>query len=291
MKGFQRTLEFKRYTDIDLFNADVLDILLEDEVLNNLPVSIVLGSSWRSGDFNIADWLLGAVTDEHGNIVLIAICTKPFNILLNEPAGKPHEGSVEFLASELKRIGFNPPGVLATPGLARRFAGAYCGETGFNQKTTMIIMRLDELAEYKKSPGICRVLTEDDLLFAPSWEHEFCVDCDLPLYTRKENEDRIKTRLGKDTHFIWEDGQPVAQAVHGRNTPNGAVLSWVYTPPQYRGRGYATSVVAEVSKSMFERGKRFCCLFADAANPASCAVYHKLGYYDVCRFEELKFDI
>ena len=126
--------------------------------------------------------------------------------------------------------------------------------------------------------------------FTPSWEQAFCIDCHTPVFTLSENEERIRTRIGKDTHFIWEDGQPVSQAVYGRDTPNGAVVNWVYTPPQYRGHGYATSVVAELSKSLFDRGKLFCCLFADADNPASRSVYRKLGYYDVCEFEEILFD-
>jgi len=151
-------------------------------------------------------------------------------------------------------------------------------------------MRLDKLAEYKKAPGFCRMLTEDDLTFTPSWEHAFCVDCHLPEFTFAENEARIRTRLGKDSHFIWEDGQPVAQAVFGRETPNGAVVNWVYTPPMYRGCGYATSVVAELSDTLLKRGKNFCCLFADADNPISRGVYSKLGYYDVCRFDQIKFD-
>jgi len=296
-------MKFNRYTDVELFKNDVIDILLEDEVQNNLPVSIIMNSSKYSAD----NWLLATVTDDNGVIVLVAVCTLPFNLLLYEcvscqgdtPPGRNVPGYTDVghdtvpchtLVSELKRINFIPPGVLAESGVARRFADAYCGDNGGKLKMTMKLMKLDQIADYKQPPGFCRVLTEEDLSFTPSWEHAFCVDCDLPHYTYAENYDRIKTRVGNNTHFIWEDGEPVAQAVHGRNTPSGAVISWVYTPPLHRGKGYATAVVAEVSKSAFESGKKFCCLYADAANPASCAVYHKLGYYDVCTFDEIKFD-
>jgi hypothetical protein len=153
----------------------------------------------------------------------------------------------------------------------------------------MVIMKLEELSEYNKAPGFCRMLCEDDISFTPLWEHAFCVDCSLPTYKLSESEERIKARIGKNIHYMWVDGQPVAQAVFGRNTPNGAAISWVYTPPEYRGRGYATSVVAELTKNILAGGKSFCCLFADAANPASCAVYRKLGFIDVCEVDELKF--
>ena len=150
-------------------------------------------------------------------------------------------------------------------------------------------MRLEKLAEYKKAPGFVRFLTEKDLSFIPQWEQAFCIDCNLPEYSAVDNQKRVRERLGRNSHFIWEDGVPVAQAAFGRETEGIAVVNWVYTPTQYRGRGYATSVVAEVTKAILARGKQYACLFADAANPASCAVYHKLGYEDVCTFDEIKF--
>ena len=281
-----RKLKFKKYNDVDEFKVGVLDILLEDEVVNNLPISVLIDSKRD----NAADWLLSTVVDEQGTIVLIAVCTKPFNLLLYEPGGLHNDPALEFLASELKRIKFAPPGVLAKSELAQRFTNVYCGGSGSSLHMSMVLMRLDELADYSKAPGFSRILIEDDLLYTPKWERAFCIDCNIHVYTLSENEERIRTRLGKDAHFIWEDGEPVAQAVIGRNTPNSAVISWVYTPPPFRGRGYATSVVAEVSKSAFDKGKRFCCLFADAANPVSCGVYSKLGYYKVCLFDEIRFD-
>jgi len=228
----------------------------------------------------------------------------PFNLLLYEAARQGDGSSVLFqrenktdepspclatLAINLKQTGFSPPGVLARSELARCFADAYCDNNGGKLKMTMKLMKLDKLADYKQANGFCRMLTEEDLSFTPSWEHAFCIDCNLQTYTYAENFDRIKSRLDKNIHFIWEDGEPVAQAVYGRETPNGAAVNWVYTPPKFRGRGYATSVVAELSKSLLDN-KKFCYLFADAANPASCAVYHKLGYYDLYKFDEIKFD-
>ena len=300
-------MKFRRYTDVDEYKADVLDILLEDEVRNNIAVGILVDGKRE----NVSEWLMATVVDDFDKIVLIALCTMPFRLLICEPAGIRHDGSVEFLANELRRIRFAPPGVLAISSLAERFAEAYCngvdeedtdgaGDAGgaysaggaitARHHMTMILMRLDNLAEYTKAPGFCRMLNEKDLSYTPAWENAFCVDCRVPVYTLSESENRIKTRLGMNIHYIWEDGQPVSQAVFGRNTPNGAAISWVYTPPEFRGRGYATSVVAELSKAILDGGKSFCCLFADAANPASCSIYRKLGYYDVCLFDEIKFD-
>ena len=281
-------MRFQRYTDVDVFVNNVLGILLEDEVRNNLLISILVDSNRDKAN----EWLMSTVTDDHGVIILIAMCTRPFYLLLSQPGESRCDITVvEFLASELKRIGFVPSGVLAVKELAGSFVNVYCGSRGSRLHMTMTLMRLDEPADHDEAPGFCRMLTEEDLSFAPSWEQAFCVDCRIPVNSLPEIEARLRARIGMNIHYIWDDGLPVAQAVFGRSTPNGAAVSWVYTPPEYRGRGYATSVVAELSKNILGSGKQFCCLFADAANPASCAVYHKLGYYDVCLFDEIKFDI
>ena len=282
-------MKLRRYTDANEYQADVLDFLLEDEVRNNLPISILVDGTRN----NIADWLMATVTDDFGSVLLVVLCTKPFPLLICKRENVLDNSSVVFLAKELRRIGFEPPGILAIDELAGCFAETYCGGTTISSRLhmTMVLMRLDRLSEYKKASGFCRMLQFEDLSYTPAWENAFCVECRVPIYTLTESEERIKKRLGMNVHYIWEDGKPVAQAVFGRNTPNGAAISWVYTPSEFRGFGYATSVVAELSKNILEGGKSFCCLFADASNPASCAVYHKLGYYDICKFSEIKFDM
>jgi len=289
-------MQFHRYFNVDEFKAVVLELLFEDEVVNNLPIGIVSGSNMNNAAFSTADWLLSMVTDDGGDIVLIAICTKPYCLLLYEPKGKKHKDSIEFLISRLESIDFMPPGVFAPFGLGNIFVETYNklnANTGksldIKMHKTLILMKLEKLAGYKAATGEGRVLTEDDLTYVPFWEQAFCIDCQVPTFTLEENKERIQTRIGKDTHFIWEDGLPVAQAVYGRETPNGAVINWVYTPPLYRGRGYATSVVAAVVKSILRQGKAYCCLFADAMNKTSCNLYRKLGFYDVCEFDEIHF--
>ena len=277
-------MQFRNYENVESFNNDVLETLLKDEVSNNILLSILTESKARYA----TDWLMATVVNE-GGLALAALCTKPFNLLLHGAAGVP-QGCVELLAREIRRIGFSPPGVLAERVLAQRFAEAYCAGSAGKPHLSMNVMRLDRLAEYNKAPGTCRMLEESDMFFVPYWEHAFSVDCRVHAFSIPENVERIRTRVGKDTHFIWEDGAPVSQAVFGRETPNGAIVNWVYTPPHYRGRGYATSVVAELTRSLLERGKSFCCLFADADNPISCEIYRKLGYYDVCLFDDIRFE-
>jgi predicted GNAT family acetyltransferase len=81
----------------------------------------------------------------------------------------------------------------------------------------------------------------------------------------------------------------VSLAGFGGSTPNGVRIGPVYTPPESRGHGYATSLVAHVSARLLERGRRFCFLYTDLANPTSNAIYERIGYERVCESDEIGF--
>ena len=279
-------VRFRRYDNADSFSSDVLPVLLENECQNNILIGLITHSKARYAD----DWLLATIGDG-GSPELIALCVKPFNLLLYTPRSARNEGAVEQLARELPLIGCTPPGVTAENPTAKQFTEAYCPGGAYAKHMTIAVMRLDKPVDHQEAPGFSREIQSGDLFFAPYWERAFSEDCRATVFSIPEITRRLKTRLGKGTHYFWEDGVPVSQAVYGRDTPNGAVINHVYTPPLYRGRGYAASVVGELSNSLLKRGRQFCCLFADADNPASCGLYRKLGYTDVCELEDIRFDI
>ena len=278
-------MKFQRYDSTRAFGDDVLEVLLQHEVQNNLPIGFIKNER----GFDTKNWLMASVKDDSGSIVLTAACTPPFNIVMYETGNKPDDAAVKCLSDALKEIGFAFPGVLAEQGLANRFAETYAGKGAYDCHMTEIIMRLDQVNPIQKAPGFCRELTEDDLFYVPYWERAFGQECGVEFYEIPAHVTGVKRRLGQHRHYIWIDSIPVAQAVNARSTENGAVINGVYTPPHYRGKGYASSVVAELSQMLLDRGNKFCCLFADAHNPISCGIYHKLGYIDQCVFEELKF--
>jgi predicted GNAT family acetyltransferase len=90
--------------------------------------------------------------------------------------------------------------------------------------------------------------------------------------------------------LLWEDdGETVSFAGWGGRTPNGIRVGPVYTPPELRGRGYATAVTADLSRRLLASGRRFCFLYTDLANPTSNAIYERIGYRRVCESAEFRF--
>jgi predicted GNAT family acetyltransferase len=76
---------------------------------------------------------------------------------------------------------------------------------------------------------------------------------------------------------------------YGGPTPGGIRIGPVYTPPEHRRRGYATILVAELSRWLLGRGHRACFLYTDLANPTSNSIYGKIGYRRVCDSAEVWF--
>jgi predicted GNAT family acetyltransferase len=52
----------------------------------------------------------------------------------------------------------------------------------------------------------------------------------------------------------------------------------VYTPPGFRGRGYASVLTAEASRRAREAGAEEVLLYTDLANPTSNSIYQRIGY-------------
>ena len=63
----------------------------------------------------------------------------------------------------------------------------------------------------------------------------------------------------------------------------------VYTPPELRGHGYASAVVAALSQRLLDAGHQYCALYTDLANPTSNSIYQKIGYTPVSDAVEYAF--
>ena len=116
-----------------------------------------------------------------------------------------------------------------------------------------------------------------------------------PGRDQRRGDDRPPALVAVGRDPLWEDGgEPVSLAGWGGPTPNGIRIGPVYTPPELRGRGYATALTAELSQRLldgrlFEGGRRFCFLYTDLANPTSNAIYERIGYRRVAESAEIVF--
>ncbi|MGH3174435.1 MAG: GNAT family N-acetyltransferase, partial [Streptosporangiaceae bacterium] len=92
----------------------------------------------------------------------------------------------------------------------------------------------------------------------------------------------VAERIGHGGITVWEaGGVPVSVAGRTRAVARMVRVGPVYTPPELRGRGFASAATAAVSQAALDAGLREVVLYTDLANPTSNAVYQRLGYRPV----------
>ncbi|MEU6112979.1 GNAT family N-acetyltransferase [Streptomyces sp. NPDC047117] len=186
------------------------------------------------------------------------------------------------LAAHLAALGHSLSRVSADHDTATAFAEAWQRHTGATPKlrdTRLRLYRLDTLTPPEPMPaGRGRVLGEQDLDEVMFWCGEFAkavgevVSLDAGSWA--------ETRFADKRYTLWEtpDGTPVSIAGMNPLIGGQVQVDIVYTPAHLRGRRYAGAVTAEVSRAAVAAGASDVVLFADLSNPASNALYQRLGY-------------
>ena len=102
-------------------------------------------------------------------------------------------------------------------------------------------------------------------------------------------EPMVDARLDHGRLLVWEDQQPVSMV--GVTPPVADVvrIGPVYTPPDFRRRGYAGSAVAVASRRALAAEATRCMLFTDLTNPTSNKIYAEVGYQRIGDWEEHVF--
>jgi GNAT superfamily N-acetyltransferase len=132
--------------------------------------------------------------------------------------------------------------------------------------------------------GRFREATGADAPLLERWLVAFGEDIGEPI-TPEDAAHFVARTLAAHDLAVWEQGgRPVSLAVVGRRTPWSSSIGPVYTPPELRGRGFASAAVAALSQRELDAGRRWCSLFTDLANPTSNHIYTDLGYEPRCDF-------
>jgi predicted GNAT family acetyltransferase len=278
-------------TDPDRFALEAGPLLAENEARHNLILGIC--SNLRDHP-EVFDRFHLWVVDGKDGPVAAAVLTPPHNLVVARPRV---EGAIEALADAVHEEGIRLPGVGGALPEARRFAARWQELTGARVRTRMAqrIFRLTAVRPVRSASGAMRWATPSDRDLVIGWYGDFSTES-LPEEQRDaasaSRERFIDLRLRREGGGIamWEDGGPVSLAGYGSRTPNGMRIGPVYTPPEYRRRGYATALVAGLSRALLEDGMRFCFLFTDTANPTSNRIYMDIGYRPVCDAVDLGFD-
>jgi hypothetical protein len=262
-------------------------LLLEDEARHNLMLGI---ASFTLDHPDVYSEFRGWVAREAGEVVGAALRTPPYNLILARPRT---EAALAALAGAITD---ELPGVVGAVPEVDAFSSAWSALHGvttasrFDQR----IYAMEELVPPREAEGVARLAGVDDRALVLEWmtafAHEALHGSDDPGRIERS----VDARLGPEGAggiCLWEaGGRPVSLAGFGGPTPNGLRIGPVYTPPEHRGHGFGSSVTAAASQVALDRGKRFCFLYTDLANPTSNKIYISIGYEFVCDSADYAFD-
>ena len=197
------------------------------------------------------------------------------------------------LAAQLTLRGDELPGVMAELDTASTFAEAWARRTGWVPAlhARQRLYRLGELTTPQPfPPGRPRVATANDRKQLMRWYVEF-TEAIGESGTSQDPGEWADSRIAYGGITLWEtpDGTPVSMAGLTPKVAGQVRVAPVYTPADLRGRGYAGAVTVEVSGMARVAGADEVLLFTDLANPASNALYQRIGYRPVEDFAGYDF--
>jgi GNAT superfamily N-acetyltransferase len=281
-------LEFT--TDAARFVAAAGDHLAADPVLNTVVTANAHRPwTWPDGGPPPRFWWL-VVRNGSGAVTGVGMRTAPVPPHPLYLLPMPGDAAVD-LARTLHDRGEETLAVNGALPAAHRCAAELARLTG-GQVETQIHTRLHELGELTPPPpvpGRLAPVAEQDIDLVLDWVGAFMGDADeqagrvrgTGVKTMPDRTELLR-RIGGGHLWFWLDaaGRPVCLTGATPTVDGVARIAPVYTPPDQRGRGWASNTVAEVSRRLRSTGARVC-LFTDQANPTSNKIYAALGYRPV----------
>lgn len=158
------------------------------------------------------------------------------------------------------------------------------------EKFTLVAYQMDSLIESEISPDESIIkATKDDLKLLTDITKDFAKETDTDkLDSYEQYKNNAAVRLENYENFFWQnkDGEKVAFASFIENEGK-AMISLVYTFPNYRRRGYAKALVSAICRNAIQNNLTPT-LYADLNYLASNACYQKIGFVEKGRIITLE---
>jgi predicted GNAT family acetyltransferase len=276
-------MRIQHYQDPAGFCRRVMPLLMRQEALNNLMLGILTDVLSGVREMPKEPPLYCSIENDAGEVTAAALSlgmlvltqagAEELDLLIADLIANPHEFSIVSGPAETVRL------------FSRRWAqrtgkSAACG----------LRMRIMELASVMWCAGVSgtmRLGEEADIPLLTSWIAAFMDELKYrnPGDPREFAEKRVKDQRV----FIWSDPELVSMACTAGPTPNGMRINYVYTPPEFRRRGYARACVTRLSERLLASGKKIVFLYVETDNAATNQMYRTIGYQTVGDWEDYHF--
>lgn len=277
-------MQLRRFNNIKEFWHQAQDYLLQHEAEHNLLLGISHTLLHYPDRYPDPPYL--AIAEIKGKIVAAAIRTPPYKLVLSKAQDL---NALSLIAQDLQDYPQQLPGVSGLVAEVETFLQAWQTLTGksYRRVMEMRIHQLTQVEPVATVSGDLRLATQSDRSLLLEWFTKFAAE--VGEVVSLDAEQAVNTGLKRQSIHLWSDGIPVSWASGSQSLPAAARIGPVYTPPEYRGKGYATACVAALSQKLLNQGCHSCFLFTDLANPTSNHIYQKIGYHPICDWHDYSF--
>lgn len=266
--------------DVDVFLASAGPSLAAGPVEHTVVLSVTerlrrSGAHHYGDDDPVLGWWRGA----DGAVAGTLVRTPPHVAMLTALPPEAVEPLVEALGAGPDLYGVNADRDIAAL-LAARLPG-------YRTVQEQRLYRLGALRPPSPAPeGRARAATRADRALLVAWVEGFAEATGQP---KSSAEWLVDEGTERGSLALWESGgTPLALAGRSLMLAGMVRVTSVYTPPEFRGRGYGAAVTAEASRAALAEGAAEVLLFTDLANPTSNGVYLRIGYEPVADRVQLR---
>ena len=263
--------------------------LLQREAENNLTLGVTTSLA-RGGRGHLSGPNYFATVERDGEVVGCAFRTPPWKIVLTRMPAT----AVPALVCDVAEVYDGLPAALGPIDEVAAFGEAWAAL----RSVTAAPGTRQRIHELKRvdfptplAPGAIRMADPDDRPLLVRWLQAFFETTG----DRHTDPARAAARLlggeGRGGRLaLWEDGDPVSMAGIPASTRRGVRIGVVYTPREHRRKGYASALVATLSRQVLDSGFSHCALYTDLANPTANRIYRAIGYRPVQDVMDVLFE-
>jgi GNAT superfamily N-acetyltransferase len=256
---------------------------------NQLPLGIAANAA--AGRHGFSPFRAWVVVDAEP--VAAAVHTPPRNPVLADPTP---DDAVDALVGAIAGNASEVPGVTGNVPAVDRFVRSWTSRTGERADLTVRqgVWQLDRVEDVDRPAGVAERARPEEADLVTRWFIDFEAEA-VPGREPSPWEDvraAIEERLADRGAGAWVwrvEGTAVSLAGFAGATGTGIRIGPVYTPPEYRGRGYATALVTDLSAHLLANGYERCFLYTDLSNPTANRIYATIGYRPVAKSKMYTF--
>ncbi|BAT53818.1 GCN5-related N-acetyltransferase [Nostoc sp. NIES-3756] len=262
--------------------------LLENFLLQHVNTSMFLRSNWREGGLNneggrFQGTYVAAIEDDK----IVAVAAHYWNgmIVVQAPVYLAEVAQAVMEQSDLFISGIAGPATQVEA--TKQALGLGNQPTQLDEQEILFSLTLQDL---QVPPALasgavqCRLPHTQELELLSEWSVAYNVETlgklatpDLLPHCRRE----IELRQSTARHWVLiADNTPVAYTAFNACLPDIVQIGGVWTPPAFRGNGYAKCVVAGSLLEAKSQGVERAVLFTNFKNYAAQAVYRGIGFQD-----------